>query len=195
MKESRGPVVPNLGCRWSNCRVWSPMMPRRLTVRQEEGPYQITGRWFYEVVTLQGTNISPQNGILKMIFLFPRWDMLIPWRVLLKFHMEPEIWNGPMKEDISMGTLFSGSVLIMRRCIYIYKYYSAPFTIFRSFCMLAVTLWRGKAWKTKSCGKDLLDKCNPPGFSLWYILSMTPVNNNLLWCFLFCGSLIFITLL
>ena len=23
----------------------------------------------------------PQNGILKMIFLFPRWDMLIPWGV------------------------------------------------------------------------------------------------------------------
>jgi len=22
-----------------------------------------------------------KNGILKMIFLFPRWDMLIPWRV------------------------------------------------------------------------------------------------------------------
>ena len=34
--------------------------------------------------TLQGTNISPKNGILKMIFLFPRWDMLIPWRVILK---------------------------------------------------------------------------------------------------------------
>ena len=33
--------------------------------------------------TLQGTNISPKNGILKMIFLFPRWDMLIPWRVKL----------------------------------------------------------------------------------------------------------------
>ena len=33
--------------------------------------------------TLQGTNISPKNGILKMkmIFLLPRWDMLIPWRV------------------------------------------------------------------------------------------------------------------
>ena len=31
--------------------------------------------------TLQGTNISSKNGILKMIFLFPRWDMLIPWRV------------------------------------------------------------------------------------------------------------------
>ena len=31
--------------------------------------------------TLQETNISPKNAILKMIFLFPRWDMLIPWRV------------------------------------------------------------------------------------------------------------------
>ena len=31
---------------------------------------------------LQGTNISPKNGILKMIFLLPRWDMFIPWRVL-----------------------------------------------------------------------------------------------------------------
>ena len=31
--------------------------------------------------TLQGTNISPKNGSLKMIFLFPRWDMLISWRV------------------------------------------------------------------------------------------------------------------
>ena len=38
--------------------------------------------WFnHQLDTLQGTNISPKNGILKMIFLFPRWDMLIPWRV------------------------------------------------------------------------------------------------------------------
>ena len=35
----------------------------------------------FTLVTLQGTNISPKNGILKMIFLFPRWDMLISWRV------------------------------------------------------------------------------------------------------------------
>ena len=37
-------------------------------------------------ITLQGTNISPKNGILKMIFLFPRWDMLIPWRVIHRDH-------------------------------------------------------------------------------------------------------------
>ena len=33
-------------------------------------------------VTLLGTNISSKDGILKMIFLFPRWDMLVPWRVI-----------------------------------------------------------------------------------------------------------------
>ena len=33
--------------------------------------------------TLLGTNISPPKGILKMIFLFPRWDMLVPWRVFI----------------------------------------------------------------------------------------------------------------
>ena len=46
------------------------------------------GRLYGEHVrnTLQGTNISPTNGILKMIFLFPRWDpwdMLVTWRVSL----------------------------------------------------------------------------------------------------------------
>ena len=35
--------------------------------------------------TLQGTNISPKNGILKMIFLFPRWNILISWRVFIIF--------------------------------------------------------------------------------------------------------------
>ena len=42
-----------------------------------------TGWWSF--VTLQGTNISPKNGILKMIFLFPRWDMLISWRVSILY--------------------------------------------------------------------------------------------------------------
>ena len=31
--------------------------------------------------TLPGTNISPPNVLLKMIFLFLRWDMLVSWRV------------------------------------------------------------------------------------------------------------------
>ena len=41
------------------------------------------------IFTLQGTNTSPKNGILKMIFLFPRWDMLIPWRVVYRIASDP----------------------------------------------------------------------------------------------------------
>ena len=48
-------------------------------------------RNFCEVGTIQGTNISPKNGILKMIFLFPRWDMLIPWRVTPIFKTFPKL--------------------------------------------------------------------------------------------------------
>ena len=32
--------------------------------------------------TLLGTNISSPKPLLNMIFLLPRWDMLVPWRVL-----------------------------------------------------------------------------------------------------------------
>ena len=44
--------------------------------------------FIYQDSTLQETNISPKNGILKMIFLFPRWDMLIPWRVYCFYHQQ-----------------------------------------------------------------------------------------------------------
>ena len=35
------------------------------------------------LITLQGTKISPPDkAYLKMIFLFPRWDMLVSWKVV-----------------------------------------------------------------------------------------------------------------
>ena len=34
-----------------------------------------------QIFTLLGINVSHQKSLLKMIFLFPRWDMLVPWRV------------------------------------------------------------------------------------------------------------------
>jgi len=30
------------------------------------------------LITLLETNMSPEKSSLKMIFLFPRWDMLVP---------------------------------------------------------------------------------------------------------------------
>ena len=32
----------------------------------------------HDINTLQGTNIAPEKPMVKMIFLFPRWDMLVP---------------------------------------------------------------------------------------------------------------------
>ena len=42
---------------------------------------------------LTWTNISPKNGILKMIFLFPRWDMLVPWRVTIALFFLNDPWK------------------------------------------------------------------------------------------------------
>ena len=41
-------------------------------------PWEFGWSWY-----VQGTNISPKNGILKMILVSPRWDMLVPRRAYL----------------------------------------------------------------------------------------------------------------
>ena len=51
-------------------------------LRKVQDILRVDQEWvIFNKYTLQGTNISPKNGILKMIFLFPRWDMLISWSV------------------------------------------------------------------------------------------------------------------
>ena len=62
----------------------------------------------YDIFTLQGTNISPKNGILKVIFLFLRWDMLISRRVLILVVNPPKMggwfkhsdWNWCIIDEI-----------------------------------------------------------------------------------------------
>ena len=56
-------------------------------------------------VTLPGTNISPEKSILKMIFLFPRWDMLISWRVSLVPWGFRGFFFGASNSSIATGTL------------------------------------------------------------------------------------------
>ena len=60
--------------------------------------------------TFLGTNISHQKSLLKMMFLFPRWDMLVLWRVKIvnsalkgmEWHME--WWNdGRFWEAAALG--------------------------------------------------------------------------------------------
>ena len=60
--------------------------------------------------TLQGTNISPQNSILKMIFLFPRWDMLIPWRVYIFSYPHVGAMSRPQVTSTLLRSLVRTSV-------------------------------------------------------------------------------------
>jgi len=46
-----------------------------------------------DLLFLLGTNMSLEKPILKMIFLFPRWDMLIPQRVYLVLTSDPNRWS------------------------------------------------------------------------------------------------------
>ena len=61
-------------------------------------------------IALLGTNISPEKSIMKMIFLFPRWDMLISWRVYLFFILKFEklqlmllLFDGNQKYQLREG--------------------------------------------------------------------------------------------
>ena len=49
---------------------------RKIEVWKMIFPFQLDD-FQVPMLIFQETNISPKNGILKMIFLFPRWDMLI----------------------------------------------------------------------------------------------------------------------
>jgi len=62
-------------------KFWCPSF-----LRSENPPVlkiYVRGRSMMAVNTLLRTNISHQQSLLKMIFLFPRWDMLVPWRVTI----------------------------------------------------------------------------------------------------------------
>ena len=79
-------------------RHWLQWRQLRTLEWQEPGivgleEFDETSKWKLQII-LQGTNISPKNDILKMIFLFPRWDMLVPCRVSL---MSSYIWWKPLK--------------------------------------------------------------------------------------------------
>ena len=73
-------------------------------------------------VTLQETNISPKNGSLKMIFLFPRWDMLISWRVIFRGEAGSICSMsmcrfGKTMEDIMEGHDFHGQLMKYMCCV------------------------------------------------------------------------------
>ena len=63
---------------WETWTSWNGWLEQKRF--HETGEKVITT--LFEKNTLLVTNISHQKSLLKMIFLFPRWDMLVPWRVM-----------------------------------------------------------------------------------------------------------------
>ena len=79
----------------------SPLLLEPL--RQEQLPLVPISVSFY--IQYPPGIISPKNGILKMIFLFPRWDMLIPWRVISIVYGVPSFfWLQTSTTLLSLGT-------------------------------------------------------------------------------------------
>ena len=60
-----------------------PGLSRELFVDtiHDVGNRYMGGQQEMDIGTLLGTNICSTKALLKMIFLFPRWDMLFPCRV------------------------------------------------------------------------------------------------------------------
>ena len=83
--------------------------------------------WRKESGTLQGTNISPQNGILKMIFLFPRWDMLIPWRVVPSDLSDFCCWILPrFKVMVLWAQKNGGNWWLGSKCLWVFGWFFEP---------------------------------------------------------------------
>ena len=84
--------------KWLHPGRWTAGTYSHHQFRKEHDLPNLQGIMFH--VTLQETNISPKNGSLKMICLFPRWDMLISWRVIFRgeagsicSHGKSSIWK------------------------------------------------------------------------------------------------------
>ena len=116
--------------------------------------FQISG-----IFILLETNISPEKSILKMIFLFPRWDMLVSRRVFfllyrwsLLSHHCPGFFGRPCTKSIRTG----------KRVL---KFWILDISILhsvgkaRGICIRwpVLKLWRmlSFAWSFAICGKPI----------------------------------------
>ena len=101
-----------------NTNIQKPPLEARYAIQSLVTQQEIN-TLFYQTIWsyILGTNISPAKAPFKMIFLFPRWDMLVPWKVNQSKHL-------PIH-------LFFSTYLSINLCIYharIYTRMSIPST-------------------------------------------------------------------
>jgi len=64
---------------WANCIIALSLWPMQQAKQQQNKSHK------HEITTLLGTDISTPNVLLKMMFLFQSWDMLVSWSVIPKY--------------------------------------------------------------------------------------------------------------
>ena len=102
--------------------------------------------------TLLGTNISHPKALLKIIFLFPRWDMLVPWRV---FPIR-------MENTISRYNLSSSHVIYIYIQVWCLQFTSERWKNMMTFgTSPRMKLLRYRSWYRMTCPSRLE---NPPFF-------------------------------
>ena len=115
--------------------------------------------------TLLGTNISPEKSILKIIFLFPRWDMFVPWRVL---HGCAWVVNQKLKG------FYTKSILLV--IYHVFK--PKKKDVQHLFLVLVCSVW--KLWENVETAPQIMDRRT---MSLWgsSFLRGTPVASHYPW--------------
>ena len=122
--------------------------------------------------TLQGTNISPKNCILKMIFLFPRWDMLIPWRVSIHsiihdFVLPMFFFGRTQKKSGKIRRYgFSSTMPQTVRSIWAFGRQLRPLESTRCMAYMAWAAWRARGF---------------PFPIIWIIWWLIRMNNQRIW--------------
>ena len=80
-----------LMCNECCAQVWEMLAPttRWTAANQARRATELSACWeLQKVLPSRELTYPPKMALLKMIFLFPRWDMLIPWRVVTKAELK-----------------------------------------------------------------------------------------------------------
>ena len=137
----------NQGWFWLKPRHWIPCSARLCDSAawcQAWVAWEVKIRIF-NGVTLQATNISPTKTLLKTVFLFQRWNLLVSWRVLVNQAQKLTVcaskmmlgrwsfpfWDGPFSREGNWRWC-SSSHLVVHFASHLEKKHGEPFLIYSS---------------------------------------------------------------
>ena len=79
---------------------------------RKKSQWKVLLPWVFLGLPPLRTNISHPKAPLKMTFLFPRWDMLVPWRVFFLRGNEPDLFGPILPPGISWKLFMQFEALV-----------------------------------------------------------------------------------